>query len=154
MGEKYQSLKWISIQVLSIIPGLALGVHTSLKLFKPSTRNCKVWWIITGLYFLVAVGEIGFYIKAGLKTSFHQNSAVYTTSFEKAAHWWIYYFAVLVVTPSQIIALIYTFTPKEIPTKQMSATEHAELMLDQENKNKEILDESVQSVEERAHFMI
>ena len=36
----------------------------------------------------------------------------------------------------------------------MSATEQAELMLDQENKNKDILGESVQSVEQRAHFMI
>ena len=61
MGEKYQSFNWVLYQVVSIVPALLLGIHTTLKLFRPKTFSSKLWWIIAGAYFIVGLCFASFF---------------------------------------------------------------------------------------------
>ena len=71
MGEKYLSLKWLAVQVLSVIPGFILGVYTTWRIYLPSNGNHLAWNLIAGLYFVALLGEIAIYVKACLPTPFH-----------------------------------------------------------------------------------
>ena len=150
MGEKYITHKQFAMQVLTIAPGFALGVHTVKKQLNPEVATHRFYKYVSIFYGIVGFLELAFFIKAGMPTTFHQNSAVTTSAFRKAAHWWIYYYAVLVVTPSQIISLIYVLTPKgEVDSKSDVVQAEAQLI-------KDISDELQEPVllEKAAHDML
>ena len=57
MGGEYQSIKWISLTVLSLIPGILLAIHNSWRLAKP-TSNTNWFFKAIAIFYLVVLGII------------------------------------------------------------------------------------------------
>lgn len=55
--------------------------------------------------------EAAFLIFAASARQLHQIEPQYADSFNKAAHWWVWYYAGMVVTPSQMLSVMYLLTP-------------------------------------------
>ena len=99
MGFDYFT-KFKIAEVLIIVPGLVLGVHTTQKLLDPSTQNHWGYRWVSVAYLAIAAMEVAFLIYAASNRQMHQIEPQYADSFNKAAHWWVWYYAGMVVTPS------------------------------------------------------
>ena len=119
------------------MPGFVLGIHTVRMIVTPTTPTHRYYLYIAVAYGLVAFLELAFFIKAAMPTPFHQNSSVTTSAFRKAAHWWIYYYATLVVTPSQVISLIYAC----VSLKKTEEAEKSEVEKVEQSFTNEICDD-------------
>ena len=152
MGEKYQSFKWVLYQVVSLVPAFLLGIHTTLKLFRPQTFSSKLWWVFAGAYFAVAIFFTAFYFYSMTRLQKNQIKPVTVPSFHMAVQWQVYYFGVLVFGPSIILSLIYAFTPKAVSEKASSIEKVEQfLSLEAQNNYGEVM---VGENEQQAHFML
>ena len=152
MGDKYQSFKWVMYQVVSLVPAVLLGIHTTLKLFRPQTSSSKLWWVFSGAYFAVGIFFTAFFFYSMTRLQKNQVKPVTVPSFHMAVQWQVYYFGVLVFGPSVLVSLIYAFTPKEVAVKA-SPIEKVEqfLSLEAQNNYGEVM---VEENEQKAHFML
>ena len=140
MGENYLTLRHLLTQVLIIVPGLLLGVRASWNIFKPEEQPAphKLYKYAVLMYLVFGVLEFAFFMYSYFPTSFHQNAPVTTSSFRLASHWWIYYYAVLVLTPSQVLSVIYHFTAKEAPsppTSEVVKSEQAQNLINDDDNH-------------------
>ena len=65
MGGIYISLYWISMQVLSLIPGLFLGIHTTYKLVKPQESH-QIWKLIAYAYLALGLAQVYWWHKVSM----------------------------------------------------------------------------------------
>ena len=132
MGENYLTLRHLLTQVLIIVPGLLLGVRASWNIFKPEEQPAphKLYKYAVLMYLVLGVLELGYIVYWYLPKGSYQNTPVDWPSKRLASHWWIYYYAVLVLTPSQVLSVIYYFTAKEalsLTTSEVVKSEQAQL---------------------------
>ncbi len=71
MGWAYFTLFKVLGQVLIIVPGLVLGVHTTTKLFDPTKQSHKAFTWISIAYLVIAILEVVFYVVAASKLPVH-----------------------------------------------------------------------------------
>mgnify|MGYP007059760552 CR=1 FL=1 len=90
------------------MPGCALGIHTTMRLVKTAgTPSSHIWLYVSIFYGVVALLELAYLVKVCLPTAAYQNSAMVETAWRNQRVWRLYYYGILVATPSQMISLIY-----------------------------------------------
>merc|ERR1740117_848558 len=141
MGENYLTLRHLLTQVLCIVPGVMLGVRASWNIFKPEEQPAphKFYKYSAIMYMVLAFIEFVCFMYSYFPTGFHQNSPATTSSFRLASHWWIYYWAVLVLTPSQVLSVIYHYSVKQAPSPITSEVVKAEESLINDDDNHSVI---------------
>ena len=112
MGGHYQSMSWISLTVLSLIPGIVLACHNCWRIAKPTSTTNWFFRVIAILYLIVGVVILVLYLTAAINWwGKMQNEKQHIDSFRDAIYWWIYYYIDLVFVPSIVAALMYFMIP-------------------------------------------
>ena len=112
MGGHYQSMSWISLTVLSLIPGIVLACHNCWRIAKPTATTNWFFRVIAILYLIVGVVILVLYLTAAINWwGKMQNEKQHIDSFRDAIYWWIYYYIDLVFVPSIVAALMYFMIP-------------------------------------------
>ena len=118
MGENYLTWTQYLTNVAILVPGMRLGAYTlQNNLLMPRHVN-EQWPLNTfKLYMAILLAEVLYFLYQYLPSINHQNSPEECWSHRLAAHWWIYYYVALVVTPSQLISGIWYLTRMPAPVK-------------------------------------
>lgn len=118
MGEKYTTFGHICYQVLTLIPGMVIGVHMCWRLARPTATTNWFFKALVIFYLLAALLAFVYFIAVSCKLKHYQNGREHIRSFQYASWWWIYYWGVMMYLPTWLLCVGFWAIPKPISKEE------------------------------------
>ena len=101
----------------------------TIKARNMSTMHCLRW--VARIFILILTLASIFWLYACIPLQHMQNGREHITSFQKAAHWWIYYYLTTMYIPAWILSFSFLSFAKKVTANKPTAK--AEASSEQEN---------------------